>query len=133
MFLLKTKLPLGDMHSYEDRIAPPEIEAIKITRPAKSPERIAYEKAVARYRERVTVTPNKIETYLQHHMNDQGEIKGSDLPINSLDDFFIFERLRSLEFLEGGVLASDWSVDQISGRIDNEWISCRDFLIRRAA
>ena len=53
------------------------------------------------------------------------------LPINSLDDFFIFERLRSLEYLDSGMMREKWAIENANGWIDNDWIICRNFLVRQ--
>ena len=69
--------------------------------------------------------------YLASALKDKREARAADLPLASLDDFFVFERLRALHQLEDGALASRYQIEPLAGTFENEWISCRDFLVRR--
>jgi hypothetical protein len=53
------------------------------------------------------------------------------MPLMSLDDFFIFERLRTLQQIGDGALARRYVIEIKPSQFENEWISCPDFVIRR--
>lgn len=126
-----TSLPQGGIHLFAERARQAPYVSTPIRKPVKSAALVEYEQAVQHYRERTIVTPDKTEAYLLENMGQRTSIRGSELPIRSLDDFFVFERLRGLEYLSGGVLSDRWDVTLTPGHIENEWISCTDFIVTR--
>ncbi|MBO9428669.1 Wadjet anti-phage system protein JetA family protein [Sulfitobacter sp. R18_1] len=128
---LGTHLPSGPVHLFSPAKKSIKIEAQPIKRPSKSPAMQKYETAIQLYRERSVITPDKAEGYLDRILKGARSAEGKDLPINSLDDFFVFERLRGIEYLSGGALSDKWKVRDIEGVIDNGWIRCQNFIIER--
>ncbi|MHA6347507.1 Wadjet anti-phage system protein JetA family protein [Roseivivax sp. CAU 1761] len=124
-----TGLPEGHTHLFAANAKRPEIAPTPIQRPRKSPGQRAREAAILAYQERSRVQPDRIDAYLREHVEERAGVEGRDLPIASLDDFFVFERLRSLQFL-GGRLAERWEVLDCPGTVENDWITCRNFMIR---
>ncbi len=125
------EIPMGNMHLFSP---PPAREAIvpqEIVRPEKSPERMQWELALLTYRERSLINTDKIEDYLKRSFGSRSQMKGSELPINSLDDFFVFERIRSLEHLAGGEMRQRWGIELTREYIETDWIICRDFIISK--
>ncbi|EPX78072.1 Wadjet anti-phage system protein JetA family protein [Salipiger mucosus] len=124
-----TRLPEGSAHLFAASAKRPEIKPTPIQRPRKSDAQRAHEAAILAYQERSRVQPDRIDAYLRAHVEGQGAVEGRELPISSLDDFFVFERLRSLDYL-GGRLSDDWEISDCPGTVENDWIVCRNFLIR---
>lgn len=103
----------------------------KLRRRPVDPAFIEYRKAADAYRARGIVNAVKMGAYLEWAMGDRREIRASELPIRSLDDFFVFERLRALRQIDEGALAGRFDVETTSSTFENEWITCPDFAIRR--
>jgi hypothetical protein len=59
------------------------------------------------------------------------EVRAADLPLRSLDNFFVFERLRTLQQLDDGALSRRYEIVLMPTTFENEWISCPDFRVRR--
>ena len=95
------------------------------------PAFLAYRSSLDAYRTRTTITANKMAAYLDAALRDNREARAADLPLVSLDDFFVFERLRSLRQVEDGALAQRFLIEPLAGTFENEWISCPNFLVRR--
>lgn len=124
-----TGLPEGSTHLFAANAKRPEIQPTQIQRPRKTDAQRAHEAAILSYQERSRVQPDRIDAYLREHIEGRGTVEGKELPINSLDDFFVFERLRSLDYL-GGRLSDDWEIADCPGTVENDWIICRNFMIR---
>ncbi len=128
---LRTSPPSGPIHLFSPTIQRIAIKPKKIVRPVRSTALVEYERSIQRYRERSQVTPDKAETYLLDNLGQQQLIEATALRIESLDDFFIFERMRGLEFIADGALSKRWRVYPVEGMVDNDWITCRNFKIER--
>lgn len=128
---LQGTIPLGGTHLFQAALRRQPIGPRVIRRPVQDPAYVAYEKALQEYRLRRVVTPRKVAEYLERVLGDQTEIRAIDLPVETLDDFFVFERLRTVEYLEGGVLASRYRVCLETGLCDNGWLICENFTISR--
>jgi len=103
----------------------------KIRRPQRDPAQVAYEQAIAAYRMRCEVTPELVAGYLEAALGASIQAFADELPLNNLDDFFVFERLRYLSFIDGGQLAQNYVVETAPGLFVNDWIQCPNFIIRR--
>nr|WP_235958131.1 Wadjet anti-phage system protein JetA family protein [Salipiger sp. PrR003] len=124
-----SSLPSGSTHLFTANSKRPEIKPTTIQRPQKSEAQRAHEAAIIAYRARSQVQPDQVDAYLRANVEGRGAVEGRELPITSLDDFFVFERLRSLNYL-GGRLSKDWEISECPGTVENDWITCRNFLIR---
>ena len=116
---------------YQQRRTKTPVGPQKIRRRVPDPTFLAYRAALDAYRTRTTITAVKMAAYLDAALADRMEIEAAELPITTLDEFFIFERLRTLRQIGDGALAHRYDVDVRETRFENEWISCPDFLIRR--
>lgn len=124
-------VPIGNMHLFMPPEQKPEIAPHEIRKPEKSEAMIAYEQSLLAYKQRVMSNPDKIASYLEEHVGDKHELMGDELPLDTLDDFIIFERIRSQGFVATSVLRSKWATEIVPGRIKNDWISCRKFKVVR--
>ena len=104
----------------------------KIRRMAPDPAAIAYRRALDTYRARANPSPRRIAAWLDAAMGERHEIEARELPLESLDDFFVFERLRDLCHVGDGALASLYTVEVTPGQsFQSDWINCPHFRIRR--
>jgi len=122
---------IGREDLYQHKRGREPIKPQKIRRRLPDPAFLAYRSALDAYRARTTVTAAKMAAYLESALKDRTELRAADMPLSSLDDFFIFERLRTLQQLDDGVLSKRYEVEVIPTKLENEWISCPDFLVRR--
>lgn len=128
---LAVEMPVGDRHLYQAQARRRPAEPTRTVRRPKDQGLVVYQFYKRSYAERARVTPQKIVDYLERQLRGRTEIAGSQMAIESLDDFFVFERLRDLpyRFHERTI---DFELSHLQcSRIDNEWISCPDFTIRR--
>lgn len=131
--VLSLDLPTGGGHLYQQSRRRPDIEAQKIRRPPVDPAFKAYRDALVAFQSRLAVTPAKLADYLERMLGTRAEMRGSEFQVETLDDFIAFERLRELPFLAGGALAGRYRVETAREMIENEWIRCPDFVVRRTA
>jgi hypothetical protein len=124
-------LPLGDENLYQPVARRQKAPRTPVRRTEVDPAIAAYNAAMEAYWMRGAVTPRRIVDYLEAHLRGKRRVAAKDLRIASLDDFFVFERLRSLEYIDGGSLSKHYVVEATDERVDNEWVTCRGFVISR--
>lgn len=89
------------------------------------------------YFDRIAVTGTQVARFLERRIPPFGEVSASTLWIDGLDDFLAFETLRLT--VAGGVpdglaalkLGGDFAVTMSRDQVDNEWLTCPGFSIRR--
>lgn len=128
--LLAAEAPVGARHLYQARGRRRPVEPTRTLKQPKDQGLVAYQYYKRSYAERARVTPDKIVDYLERQLGGRTEIAAVEMSIETLDDFFVFERLRDLPYLFAGRVAG-FELRQLDGRVDNEWISCPGFVIRR--
>jgi hypothetical protein len=124
-------LPRGPENLYKAIVRRPPIKAKPISRTPPDPVYEAYMAAIQDYRTRATITPVRVIDFLERAMGDKREIMASKLPVKNLDDFFAFERLPNLEYMDGGTLAKFYRVEFSRQEVDNGWLIFSDFKIIR--
>ena len=124
-------LPVGPPHMATPRrdkapIAPSTVRSVSRDK--------AYDRFLAAksdYLRRVKVTPSAYLAFLDRVMGNAISLRGSSIPIDDVDDFLVFQRLRELPTIFDGMAARKYDIEMLDGRISNDWIECRDFVIRR--
>lgn len=91
----------------------------------------AFRRDLMAYHERARVTPEKLLAYIERAMAGRVSLTAADLPLETLDDFFVFERLRDLPYLADGAFRSRYRLEVTDGWFTSAWIECPDFRIRR--
>ncbi|KQO89115.1 Wadjet anti-phage system protein JetA family protein [Methylorubrum extorquens] len=91
----------------------------------------AFIAAKDEFRRRITVTPERIVAYLDARLAQVKALRGSDIQVDDVDAFVVFQRLREIDVLFDGVLRSRYRVARIEGRVSNGWLDCPDFMIER--
>lgn len=129
--LLPEQAVLGREDLYQHKRGREVIKPQKIRRDAPDPAFLEYRKALDAYRSRTTITAVKMAAYLDAAFAEKRELRAGDMPLLSLDDFFIFERLRTLAQIGDGALARRYTIEIKPTQFENEWISCPDFIVRR--
>lgn len=123
--------PRGDRPSVE-------VEMVALAQP--EPIHLLRRQLEREYLDRITVLPEKVLSFLDLRVTDS-TVMARDLGITDLDDFLAFEALRRA----ARGLLNDQYPDALSrrlrgmyefraapdARVDNDWLSCEDFSIRR--
>jgi hypothetical protein len=95
------------------------------------PALVAFHEAKLAYARRVTVTPQRVVAFVEDLLADRAAIRGSDIAVETIDDFIVFQRLRELPHLFDGLLARRYRVETLSAQAENDWIRFADFEISR--
>jgi hypothetical protein len=123
---------LGRDNLFQQKRRAAAIGPQKIRRAMPDPAMLAYRAALDAYRGRATVTPTRMADWLERAMGDRIEIEAQELPLETLDDFFVFERLRDAARIADGALVPFYTVEVTPGRVfESDWITCPHFRIRR--
>ncbi|WP_082655523.1 Wadjet anti-phage system protein JetA family protein [Aureimonas sp. D3] len=129
--LLPRILPLGPVHIPAPRREKPAITRTILSDRAPDPAALLYARAKEEYVRRTRVTPERLSAYLETALAGRPEMRGRDMPIESVDDFVAFQRLREIPSIFNGTLARSYEIELLTERCSNDWITCQDFLIRR--
>src|SRR5690606_24444149 len=86
--------------------------------------------AKADYTKRTRVTPQRLAEFIQVALGEQDSVRGSEIKINSVDDFVCFQRLREIKSIFDGSIAKKYELEFLETRLHNEWIECQDFVIK---
>jgi hypothetical protein len=122
---------IGREDLYQHKRGREIVKPQKIRREAPDPAFLAYRAALDAYRGRTAITAAKMAAYLESALGERRELPAADMPLMSLDDFFIFERLRTLQQIGDGALTRRYAIEIKPSQFENEWISCPDFVVRR--
>ena len=131
LLLLRPSVALGPAHLFQParRRPPPGRRPIHVPEP--DPAFLAYQRALLDFRGRMSPTPARIRDYLDRALGDLPEIAVEELPLRTIDDFAILERLPHLALADREA-AGDFRVSVVAGeRFESEWISCIRFVVRR--
>ena len=124
-------LPIGPPHIPAPRPERPAVGQTVIHDIARDPAALLYAQAKEEYVRRTRVTAPVLADYVERSLGEAPEIHGRDMPVETVDDFVAFQRLREIPSIFGGALARRYELVLLPGRCSNDWISCQDFLIRR--
>jgi len=130
--LLPRGLPIGPAHISTPRRERAPISQSVVRDEKRDPMFDLYAQAKAEYAKITRATPGSILEYLEAALGQQNSIRGSEMEIASVSDFVSFQRLREIDSIFGGHIARKFHIELLDGRMQNEWISCQDFIIKRA-
>lgn len=110
---------------------PPEPQRLRIRVP--DPAALEMQRRVREYLGHRRLDPRRIEVYLDAWMQGRWEIAATELPIKSVEDFVSFAHLRHLSYLgePGSRLRRHYEVNLGDTSMENDWLRCRNFTIRR--
>jgi len=126
--LLPEQSVIGREDLYQHKRGREIIKPQKLRREAPDPAFLEYRKAldnsVAARQSRQPRWP-PISNW---RFGERRELRAADMPLMSLDDFFIFERLRTLQQIGDRALARRYAIEIKPSQFENQWISCPDFV-----
>lgn len=123
--------PLGEAHLFTPRSRRAPIEAEPLPEIHLDPAIEAFVIAKAEFRRRTTVTPETIATFLEVKLGRAPSIRGSQIAVEDVDEFVIFQRLREIDVLFDGTLGERYALSRAEGRVSNGWLDCPDFVVAR--
>jgi hypothetical protein len=129
--LLPTSVPLGPPHMALPRKERPPIPESAVRKPVRDAGFERYLEAKSAFLARTKVTAEGFLAYLEREVGRRAELRGSEMRIVTVDDFFVFQRLRELPTIFGGHAARRFQIEMLPARVTNEWIDCQDFVVRR--
>ena len=92
------------------------------------PALLRYIEAVDAFQLRVSVTPQRLATYVNMALGSRDALHAADFPVRSLDEFLLFERLHEVGLAP---LDESFAFEEAEGEIANDWVARRAFTIRR--
>lgn len=92
----------------------------------------AFRLAKLDYARQVTVSPQRVRAFLNRILEGRDSVTGSEISVETVDDFIVFQRLRDVPFMFDGALARDFSVTPLNRRACNSWLDFPDFTVTRA-
>ena len=92
---------------------------------------LAFRLAKLEYARRVAVSPQRLRDFLARVLDGRDSIQGSEIPVETVDDFILFQRLRDVPFMFDAMLGREFSVIPLGARAENEWLDFPDFKIAR--
>lgn len=114
--------------------APPERSRPKPKpkrRKTEDPEDRAFRLAKRAFQERLFQTPAKLNARLDELFADGRDvILSSEMPLETLDDFLVFDAVRRRRF-QSGSHAIDYILEERDGYHDNDWIKCQAFSLMK--
>ena len=126
----ETPIELPDSHifNYLRPNAKQETEIVKIKTSESNPALVRYREAIKIYFDRSNISYQTLDAFLDNLIPEGGVLKGSEFPIQTLDDFFAFQKIRTIDFK---MVNNKWNVTRLERKISNDWITCKDFEITR--
>jgi hypothetical protein len=110
----------------------PPVVAEAIRKPEKDPAVDAYRVWMRRYNAMFQVDARMVTHYVNRHMDNKAEITGSQLPIETVDDFLAFEQLRRYRHMAIPAFRAQYEFETLPGQYRHDrWLTCTDFIIRR--
>ncbi len=132
-FIFRYERPLGEDSLYQQRAPRADIARTKLRANLPDPAVIAFEKAKEEFARRMTVTPQRVGAFLDHVLDGRDRVMASELVIDNVDDFVVFQRLRETDVMFDGVLSRRYRIERTTRMAENDWLEFTDFAICRVA
>jgi len=129
--LAASGLPFGPSHIPTPRRERPPVQQSSLRKVERDPAFEAFQAAKADYVRRTRVTPQRLLDFVAAALGRSHSMRGSEIPILSVDDFVSFQRLRELPSIFDGALARRYEIEFLPERLSNGWVECQDFVIRK--
>lgn len=129
--LVPRAVPVGPAHIPTPRRERPPIAQSVVRVEVRDPAQEAYSVAKADYVKKTRVTPQGLTAFLDAALGRDRAVRGSEIMIESVEDFVVFQRLREIPSIFDGAIARRFEIEMLDGRVNNDWIDCQDFVIRR--
>jgi hypothetical protein len=79
----------------------------------------------------MAVTPHRVAAFLDRILGRRNRVMASEIVIDNVDDFVVFQRLREADLMFDGLLAPRFRIERLAVAAQNEWMEFADFAINR--
>lgn len=131
--ILRPERLLGEDSLYQQRPTRQDIGRTRLRETPPDPAVIAFEEAKEEYARRMTVTPQRVAAFLDRILDGKARVMASEIVIDNVDDFVVFQRLRETDIMFDGLLSSRFQIERSTTATENEWLKFADFAISRVA
>jgi len=112
-----------------------EVKRRRFTKPPVDPLRRAFEHAKQAFDRRLLLTPDQFMDYVRMKVDaaraqGRDEVTAADIPPRDIEEFLIFSALRALP-IRRVPLPDGYVIEHRDGTVENDWLICRDFALRR--
>lgn len=121
-------LPLSrtQLYSPPRRRAETDEREIEIQPP--DPAMLLYLAAIDEFEDRISVTPARLQRYVEAALGDGVEADGSAFPVTDVEEFLLFERLHEAGL---GTLGDKYEIVAGDEAMSNEWVERRALTVHR--
>jgi hypothetical protein len=129
--LFRLERLLGEDALYQQR---PPLRVIARTRFRETPPDpavVAFEQAKELYARRMTVTPQRVSAFLDRVLEGKDRLMASEITVDNVDDFVVFQRLREADLMFDGLLSHRFRIERSAAPAENDWLEFADFAIER--
>lgn len=130
--LFRAERLLGEDALYQQRQPRREIARTRLSETLPDPAVVAFERAKEEYARRMAVTPQRVRVFLDRILDGRDRVLASEIAIDNVDDFVVFQRLRETDLMFDGLLAGRFRIERMAASAENEWLEFADFAICRA-
>lgn len=130
-YMLLLEPLLGGDILYTQRQTRKEIDRSRVREIPPDPAFEAFRQAKLEYAHKVAVSPRRVREFLDRVFAGRDSVLGSEISVETVDDFIVFQRLRDVPFMFDGVLAREFTVVLLDERAENLWLDFPDFTISR--
>lgn len=124
-------LPIGPETLFEPRQARVQHKPALMEVPSFDPVQEAHDEAIEQFTAMLEVTSERIGSYLGRAFQHQTSLAACELPLETLEDFLVFDRLRDPEGLYEDGTFQPYIVEEMDNWFESDWIRCRNFTIRQ--
>lgn len=127
--LLNSPGILAPYHLYEYKEVKKPIGQTRLHIIPDDPAVVAMSEAKKVYFDRVKITVERMRAFAHKVLDDRESIKGSDIKIETVDDFIRFQRLREIKTMSDRALAHEFDIVHLPDTVENEWMIFQDFIL----
>ena len=131
--LLRLPPPAGGQSLLLPRVQPGALDRTRVRRIPPDPAVMAFEAAKEAYAARLAVTPTRVAEFVEQVLGAKDRIEGVGIPVLTVDDFIVFQRLREIGYMFDGYLSGRYNVELLPGHGENGWMVFPNFAISRVA
>ena len=122
-------LPESEIHLFSEKVRAQQIKRSPIVKPEENLASKRHSEAIKNYFDRTNKSFDHVNDVLLRSIPKNSSLQGSSFTIDNLDDFFVFQKIRTIDFNPN--YRKNWSIERLNTTIKNDWITCRDFVISR--
>lgn len=121
-------LPISPTQLYTPPRSRAEAPEREVDVQAPDPAFLRYLAAIDEFEERVSITPKRLEQYIETTLGGASIAGAEAFPVNDIEQFLLFERLHEAAL---GTLSDRYEFEPAEGVLNNGWLERQSFILRR--